>query len=76
MDLEKAETLGIEVNALENTCYQYREQKEKGATEDKLVGCHHQLNGHEFVQTLGGSERQGNLACYRPWGRKELDTVE
>ena len=24
------------------------EQKEKGATEEETVGCHHQLNGQEF----------------------------
>ena len=24
-------------------------------TEDKMVGWHHQLNGHEFEQTLGDS---------------------
>ena len=23
-------------------------QREKGATEDEMVGWHHQLNGHEF----------------------------
>ena len=23
-------------------------QEEKGTTEDKMDGCHHQLNGHEF----------------------------
>ena len=23
-------------------------QKEKGATKDEMVGCHHQLNVHEF----------------------------
>ena len=28
-------------------------QKEKGMTEDEMVGWHHQLNGHEFEQTLG-----------------------
>ena len=28
-------------------------------TEDKIVGWHHQLSGHEFEQTLGDSERQG-----------------
>ena len=48
-------------------------QEEKGLTEDEMVGCHHWHNGHEFVQTLGGSERQGNLACRSPWGRKESD---
>ena len=39
---------------------------EKGTTEDKIVGWHHQLNGHEFEQTLGDSEGQGNLACCSP----------
>ena len=48
-------------------------QKEKGTTEDEMVGCHHRLNGHEFEQTLGDSKGQGSLACCSPWGRKELD---
>ena len=26
-------------------------QEEKGATEDEMVGWHHQLNGHEIEQT-------------------------
>ena len=30
--------------------------QEKEATEDEIVGWHHQLNGHEFEQTLGDSE--------------------
>ena len=42
--------------------------------EDEMVGWHHQLNGHEFEQTLGDREGQGSLACCSPWGRKELDT--
>ena len=50
--------------------------EDKGATEDELVGWHHQLNGHEFEQTLGDSEGQGSLAGYSPWGRKESDTTE
>ena len=33
----------------------------KGMTEDKMVGWHHQLNGHEFEQNPGDSERQGSL---------------
>ena len=35
------------------------------------VGWHHQLNGHEFEQTLGDSEGQGSLACCSPRGHKE-----
>ena len=33
-------------------------------------------NRREFEETLGGSERQGNLACCSPWGHKESDTTE
>ena len=51
-------------------------QKEKGATEDEMVGWHHQLNGHEFEQTSGDGEGQGSLACCSPWGRKESDKTE
>ena len=40
--------------------------EEKGATEDEMAGWHHQLNGHEFEQTLGDSEGQGSLACCSP----------
>ena len=35
-------------------------QKEKGTTENAMVGCHHQLNGYEFEQTWGDSEGQGS----------------
>ena len=45
-------------------------------TEDEMVGWHHQLNGHEFEQTLGDSKGQRSLVCYSSWGRKELDTTE
>ena len=45
-------------------------------TEDEIVGWCHQLNGHEFEQTLGDSEGQRSLACCSPWGRKELDMTE
>ena len=33
-------------------------QEEKGATEDETVGWHHQVNGHEFEQTLGVGDGQ------------------
>ena len=44
-------------------------------TEDETVGWHHQVNGHGFEQTQN-NERQGNLACCCPWGRKESDTTQ
>ena len=45
-------------------------------TEDKMVERHHQLNGHEFKQTLEDGEGQGSLVCYSPRGRKESDMAE
>ena len=50
--------------------------QEKGTTEDEMVGWHHQLNGHGFAWTPGVGDGQGGLACYSPWGRKELDMTE
>ena len=43
-------------------------QKDKGTTENEVVGWHHQLDGHEFEQTLGDGEGQGSLACCNPCG--------
>ena len=45
-------------------------------TEDKMVGSHHQLNGHEFEQAPGVGDGQGSLVCCSPWGRKKSDTAE
>ena len=53
-----------------------RGQKEKGLGEDEMVGWHYQHNGHEFEQTLGDGEGQGNLVCCSPQGGKESDTTE
>ena len=41
-----------------------------------MLELHHQFNGHEFEQTLGDSEGQGNLACCSLCGQKQLDTTE
>ena len=51
-------------------------QEEKGMTEDKMAGWHHQLNGHEFEQAPGDDDEQGGLVCYSPWSRKESDMTE
>ena len=39
----------------------YISQKEKGVTDDEMVGWHHRLNGHDFAQTLGGGGEPGVL---------------
>ena len=44
-------------------------------TEDEMLGWHHRLDGHEFEQTPGDSEREGSLRCFSPWGCKELDMI-
>ena len=63
-------------NSLEKTLRLGKtDDKEKWATEDKMVGWHHRFNGHEFGQTLGDSEGQASLVCCSPWGHKELDTT-
>ena len=51
-------------------------QEEKGTTEDKMIGWHHRLNGHEFEQVLGDCEGQGSLACCSSWCCRESNTAE
>ena len=51
-------------------------QEAKGTTEDEMVGCHHQLDGHEFEQAPGVGDGQRGLVCCSPWSLKELDTTE
>ena len=48
----------------------------EGVAENEIVEWHHQLNGHEFENTLGYSRKQRSLACCSSWGCKELDTTE
>ena len=51
-------------------------QKEKGTTEDEMVGWHHRLDGCEFEWTPGVGDGQGGLVCCNSWGRKESDMTE
>ena len=51
-------------------------QKEKGTTEDEMVGWHHRLDGHGFGWTSGVCDGQGGLACCGSQGCKELDMTE
>ena len=50
--------------------------EEKGTTEDKMVGWHHWLDGHESEQALGAGDGQGGLACCSPWSCEDSDTTE
>ena len=40
-------------------------QEEKGMTEEKMVGWHHRLEGHEFEQAPGVGDGQGSLEVHR-----------
>ena len=51
-------------------------EQENRVTGEEMLGKHHQINEHEFEQTLGDSEGQDSLACCSPWGCKELDMTE
>ena len=42
-------------------------------TEDEMVGWYHQLDRHEFEQSLGAGDGQGSLAVHRV---AELDMTE
>ena len=53
-----------------------KRREEKGMTEDEMVGCHHQLDEHEFEQALGVGNGQGSLACCSPWGHKKPDMTK
>ena len=39
-------------------------------SEDKMVGWHHELDGHEFESALGVGDGQRSLACCSSWGYK------
>ena len=45
-------------------------------TEDKMVGRHHQLDGHEFEQAPRVGDGQGGLVCCGSWDGKEVDTTK
>ena len=45
-------------------------------TEDKIVGWHHQLNGHGFGWIPGVGDGQGGLACCGSWDCKKSDMTE
>ena len=48
-------------------------QKEKGVTENEVVGWHHWPG--EFEQAQGDSEGQGSLGSWSPWDHKESNMI-
>ena len=50
--------------------------QEMGMMEDKMVGWHYWLNGHEFEQAPGDGEGQGSLVCCSTWSRKDSGVTE
>ena len=52
------------------------EGRRRRGQQDKIVGWHHQLNGHGFEWTPAVGDGQGGLASCGSWGRKESDMTE
>ena len=63
-------------DSFEKTLMLGKIEGQKGMTENEMVGCLHQLNGHQFGQDPGIGDGQGGLACCGSWGCKELGTTE
>ena len=63
-------------DSFEKTLMLGKIEEEKGTTEDKMAGWHHQLNGHGFGWAPGVGDGQGGLVCCSSWGPKESDTTE
>ena len=66
----KNQLIGKDPDAGEN------QRQEKGTIEDEMVGWHHQLDGHEFEQTLGVGDGRGSLECCSPWGHTKPDMTQ
>ena len=47
-----------------------KDWRQKGMTEDEMVGWHHRLDRHEFGWTLGVGDEHGGLACCNSRGLK------
>ena len=48
------------------------DKKRREAAEDKIVGWHHQLNGHESEQAPGDGEGRRSLACCKSMGLQRV----
>ena len=59
-------------DSLEKTLMLGKTDGRRRATEDKMVGWHHQLNGHKSEQVLGDGERLGRLACCKSIGSQRV----
>ena len=53
-----------------------RRQKEKGNTDDEMVGWHHWLSNCEFEHAPGDGDGQGSLVCCSLCNHKESDMTE
>ena len=51
-------------------------RRRRGWQRMRMVGWHHQLDGHGFGWTPGVGDGQGGLVCCSSWGHKEPDTTE
>jgi len=55
-------------NSLEKTLMLGKTEGRRRRGQQRVVGWHHRLSGHEFEQALGVGDGQGSLACCSPCG--------
>ena len=63
-------------NSFEKTLMLGKIEGRRRMIEDKMIGWHHWLKGHELEQAPGDGEGQGSLVCCCPWGCKQSDMTE
>ena len=68
----------INLVSLEKTlrCWKRLKDRGEGDNREQDGWRQHQLNEHEFEQTLGEGEGQGSLVCCSLQGHKKLDATE
>ena len=52
------------------------EGRRRRGRQDKMVGWHHRLDGHELEQAPRIGDGEGGLACCSPWSYKESNTTK
>ena len=63
-------------DSFEKTLMLGKTEGERRRGQQRMVGWHHGVHGHESEQAPGVDDGQGSLVCCNPWGCKESDRTE
>ena len=64
------------VHSFEKTLMLGKIEGRRRRGQQRMVGCHHWLHGHEFGWSPGVGDGQGGLVCCGSWGHKMSDMTE